>query len=554
MKKIISTIGITALLVAGFSSCQKVLDDIQPSGSTLSLEQLKKGAEASPDRAAAGLPGMYAALTARSSIINAQSDFGFPSFVCRLEHAGDNLVSTTHGYNWFNSELRLSSFNAKKSNPTIWIWNFSYKNIKLANDLLAPLKETKNPELLPILGQAYAQRAWNYFNLARVYQHTYAGNEDKLCVPLVTEETSKESLANNPRKKVKEVYDFILSDLEKALAALKGFKPAEKNKISEAVAYGLRSRVWMTMNKWKEAAADAQKAIELSGAKPYSIADCSIPNFDDVQTASNAMWGIIITAEDAVTKSGIANWTSMFTSLCFGASAYTTSVGTYKAINTRLFKQIPETDVRRGWWLYDKKEIQVEGKAIDYYTSPVLDKAYPGLAEKNALGKKGAKFIPYTVVKFAPNNKSIDDEINAVDFMLMRVEEMYYNLAESKAMGGDFAGGKKVLEDFVKTYRNPGFISVANDAKGLQDEIYFQKRIEFWGEGISWFDMLRMNKGIDRIDVANRDTGGYPERTRFNVKAGDALFVLQIPESEEQANKAIAGNNNELCKDPVDQL
>lgn len=548
MKKLLYTIGAIALLMLS-TGCQDKLDEIKPSGSTLSLEQLQKGASVSEDRAQAGLPGMYAMLTTYNVVYAMQGDFGYPSMAARLEHMGDNVVSTTHGYNWFSRELRWSNIQSKNSTPSNWSWIATYKNIKLANDIIAASSDPTSDAVKQALGQAKAQRAWNYMFLAQLFQHTYKGNESKPCVPIVTEETTSEELADNPRATVKEVYDFIVKDLTDAVELLKGYKPVTKNFISEATAYGLRARAYMIMNKWAEAAQDAQKAITVSGAQPFSIEDCSIPNFDDVQAAKNALWGIIITQEDGVTKTGIANWTSMFTSLCFGNGGYTTMVGTYKMINTRLWNRIPATDVRKGWWTGFPVDVPTEEGTVTLWTSPLLMKAYP-----NDAGWVSQELLPYSVVKFAPNNKSLNDPVNAVDFMLMRVEEMYYNLAESKAMAGDFAGGKKILEDFVKTYRDPQFASKANNAKELQDEIYEQKRVEFWGEGISWFDMKRLRKDFDRIDLTTGDNGGYPELTRFNIKADDPITILQIPESEEQANKAIEGNNNPLGTDPKDQM
>lgn len=534
-----------------FSSCQKQLDVIAPSGSELSLEQVRKGAKVSSDRADATLVGMYSQLTAREGVFRIQGDFGYPSFACRLEHAGDNVVSTTAGYNWFNGELRLSDFQNNRSTVSEWAWTATYTNIKIANDVISVNASAETPSAKIALGQAKAMRAWDYFLLAQLYAKTYVGHESDACVPIVDETTSPEQLSNNPRKTVKEVYTFILKDLDEAVTLLEGFEPEVKNKISGAVAYGIRCRVRMVMNDWAGAAEDARSAIKSFKKSPYSLADVSIPNFDDVQQGSGSMWGIIIGSEDYVTKSGIANYTSMFTSLCFGAGAYTTSVGTYKMINSRLWMRIPKSDIRRDWWVHNQVVLgkTKEGKDRIGYTSSLLHNAYPRLE-----GPLAAELLPLTVVKFAPTNKDPLFKENSVDFQLMRVEEMYYNLAEAMIMSGDIAGGKSLLIDFVQKYRDPEYNPTATSAKELQDEIYFQRRVEFWGEGISWFDMLRLNKGIDRVDVATKDTGGYPETCRFNVPAGDPTFTFQIPMSEEQNNKAIEGNNNPAYTPPTDMI
>lgn len=542
-------IGLTAVSMLSVG-CQDQFENIKPSGTSLSIEQVQDGSKLSADRAGAGIPGLFGQLNTREGVFKIQGDFGYPSFACRLEHLGDNVVSTTQGYNWFTRELQHTQNNLKDAIATIWAWNATYKNIKLANDIILVNRDLREDATArPVLGTAKAMRAWDYFLLAQLFGKTYKGNEQALTVPIIKEDTDPSALSDNPRLTNEEIYKFILEDLNDAAELMKGYTPSAKNFLSEAAVYGIRSRVHMVMNNWKQAAADAKMAIDLFAAKggaPYSIADCSIPNFDDVQTSKNAIWGVIITKEDPVTKSEIANYTSMFTSLCFGSGGYTTLVDTWKRLNRRVWEQIPTTDVRRDWFVHQKAQFG--------YTSPLLANAYGKQATLEDAKKNGITDVdwinykmrnnPLTVVKFAPTNKSLTEAENSVDFMLMRVEEMYYNYAEATAMGGDVAGGAKILTDFVKTYRNPEFNKTFADAKALQDEIYFQKRVEFFGEGISWFDMLRMKKGLDRVDVAKKDDGGYPALTRFNIPAGAINFTWQLPESEEQANKAVDGNNN----------
>src|SRR5690625_6462322 len=78
----------------------------------------------------------------------------------------------------------------------------------------------------------------------------------------------------------------------------------------------------------------------------------------------------------------------------------------------------------------------------------------------------------------------------------MRIEEMYLIKAEAEAMsGGD---GKGTLESFVQEYRDPDFVSSASSPEALQEEVFHQRRIELWGEGMNWFDIMRLNKGVDR--------------------------------------------------------
>ena len=56
--------------------------------------------------------------------------------------------------------------------------------------------------------------------------------------------------------------------------------------------------------------------------------------------------------------------------------------------------------------------------------------------------------------------------------------------------------------------------------------------------GVRAFDILRLNKGIDRRGA------GFPAAYVFNVPAGDNTLIYRIPESEEQGNSLISASDN----------
>ena len=83
----------------------------------------------------------------------------------------------------------------------------------------------------------------------------------------------------------------------------------------------------------------------------------------------------------------------------------------------------------------------------------------------------------------------------------------------------DEARGKQLLIDFAKT-RDPNFTyGQHNDAyynnstSAFQNEVWWQRRVELWGEGFSTFDIKRLNKGIIRSYAGTNHT----ENARWNV-------------------------------------
>ena len=145
-------------------------------------------------------------------------------------------------------------------------------------------------------------------------------------------------------------------------------------------------------------------------------------------------------------------------------------------------------------------------------------------------------YNPYTQVKFAPYNNVMENSTNANDIPLMRVEEMYLIKAEAEAMSG---GGNATLVDFVSTYRDAGYSFASTNGTDIQNEVYRQRRIELWGEGLNWYDVMRLNKPVDRRG------GGFPNATMvFNISAGDPLLLWRIPQKEIIANPALSEEDN----------
>ena len=110
---------------------------------------------------------------------------------------------------------------------------------------------------------------------------------------------------------------------------------------------------------------------------------------------------------------------------------------------------------------------------------------------------------------------------------------MYLILAEAQQMDGK--NGKATLEEFVKTYRDPSYSCTASN---VQDEIYRQKRIELWGEGRIWFDVMRLNKGVDRRGA------GYEPNCVLNIPAGDPILLWRLPQTEINGNSALTDADN----------
>lgn len=244
-----------------------------------------------------------------------------------------------------------------------------------------------------------------------------------------------------------------------------------------------------------------------------SIAEASRPGFNDI-TANNWLWGIKINETDRVVTTGICNFPSHMGSLCYGYA----TVGAWKKVNKKLFNEINETDARKGWFL------DGDGNSANLNST---EKAY--------LAAQGAP--AYTQVKFAPYQGKVGTSTNASDIPLIRIEEMYMIKAECEAQTAP-ATGAATLQAFVRQYRDPQYTLNASTKEGVVNAILEQRRVEFYGEGITWFDFIRLDKDFDRRGA------GYDATEVYNIKAGDNCLIWRIPYNEQQYNKQISEEQN----------
>lgn len=521
--------------------------DTEPNSNTVTSDQKSDVVEDNPDMVSASVSGITTMFSVFQNTSGEHNDFGYPSIMLFTDSRGIDMVGYDTGYNWFASGLSLLD-RATTTYINDCVWSTIYNQIYAANQVAALIDpETENSTLKFYLAQALAIRAFDYFTLAQLYQFTYEGNEDAPCVPLILDTNSEEAASNGiVRSTVAEVYGQIMADLNSAVDLLgaSDFRRADKRYVSYDVALGLRARVELVMQDWAAAAADAEAAIKSSASSPISIAAASKPGFK-AMTEPNWMWGIYIAETDRVVTSGIVNWPSHMGSLNYGYA----SVGAWRRINSTLYDQINSTDARKGWFLdSNAKSANLSAEQQEY----VNEMEIPA----------------YTQVKFAPYGDELYTSTNANDIPLMRIEEMYLILAEAQAMGGNPAQGAATLQAFVQAYRDPAYTCNAGSAEAVQNAVWLQRRIELWGEGLSYFDLLRLRKGIDRASTAwkSMDTGiaaynyqilDSKEGERAAIDAilsgnggatGEAInaLIYQLPNAEIEGNPMLRSKNNNL--------
>lgn len=518
-----------------FGSCADIDNQI-PEGGALTADQTQQTNIANPSRVDATFSGMFTQMANPNALYKAEvfvsrrdDDFGFVMQSLSNDLEGADLSSPDNDYNWFSNCGEMSSRNANYANPYIR-YVTPYREIGTCNEIIASYPEgTTEASAVNQISQARAMRAFSYMSLAPYFQFGYATAADSACVPILK---TGVDYTNNPRATVKAVYEYALDDLNYAVEHLEGAAArSSKAQIDINVAYGLRARVNLFLNNWDAAAADAEKAQ--SGYTPASISEVSVPAFCQL-SEHDWMWGIDITSDMVAGDDQHANASSWISA--FSADGYAAACQVTPFINKLLYDKIPDTDVRKGWWLNANSH------------SPLLSTLSWGDLKGDEIATGVIKagndvlkdvFLPYTNVKFGMKS-GIGSTTNNNDWPLMRVEEMILIQAEGLAKGtGGAARAKLVLENFVKTYRDPNYSADAG-GRSLEDEIWYQRRVELWGEGFFTSDAKRLNKNVVRFHGAG--TTNLSDAYQFNVAANDGWLNMRFPQREMDNNRGIIDN------------
>ncbi|MBO4742395.1 MAG: RagB/SusD family nutrient uptake outer membrane protein [Bacteroidales bacterium] len=457
-------------------------------------------------------------------MFNTPDDWGILMTMMSNDMEGADAFIPATGYNYFSVCNEYSSRNTTYRNTNIR-FRAPMNLIERVNELLTMVSgNVMTDNLRKQVAQLRALRAWANLILARGYQFNYQTAADQPCIPLLTENTADP--ANNPRATVQEVYEFILEDLDFAVTNLEGFVRTSKMQPDASVARGLRARAYLDRGEWAKAYSDAEAAA--AAYSPATVAEVSVPSFMDI-SEHNWIWGYDMPSGLPASVGGNGRYATTSSWLrSFSANAYATATQTYTCINTLLWDKIPASDVRKGWWVDGNLE------------SPLLEgMVWPGFNDvPNASdGADKLAYLPFTNVKFGCN--PIATKANDEDMPLMRVEEMILVMAEAKARLGENATAINILETFVLNYRDPSY-SVTAGGRTLLDEIWFQRRVELWGEGFALPDIMRLGKPLVRFhDTGNNIPDGY----RFNIPANDPWLLLRFPVGAINANQALVNND-----------
>ena len=527
MKNILKYTAIFSVLASVVTTgCIK---EVNPTGSSISAEQATASADAL--KSMSGAIANYAA-NANWSSNSVHTFYGYPSLCVQREVMSNDLTIADNPYGWYTTEQQNLGLSATSTFVQI-PWLMYTKLIALANDVIR-----MNPDLEAIVdsnkgyvGAAYAYRALAMIDMAQLYEfkannYTSKDGIEGLTVPYLHENMTVDYAKNNPRLPKADYLAKIYESLDAAVALLDGHTPATDKTLPDlAVAYGLYARAKLYEGEYALAKEYAEKALAAGSFAPLTEEQWTsvTTGFNDADSQTSWMLCTRTSSESSVVKTGIINFVSfMSNENVYGYGG--PGAGAYAMVDAKFYGQIADTDFRKLSWKAPAGHA-LEGK-VKFV--PATEE-YPG---SEALPEYGA-------IKFRPGDANPDDYMtgSATDFPMMRMEEMKFIIAECDARLNNDA---TALVDIVKT-RNPQYTCTLT-GNDLLREVFFQKRVEFWGEGIVFFDykrcpeLLQLNRGYKGTN--------HPELARFNCEGLAPWFNFPLNGYEAQDNKALTETNN----------
>ena len=451
--KIIISVLLISLI---FSSCGDDFLETEPT-QFMSDQQIKAATALDPNLAKASLTGVYSFMPARFvGGTTGHDDFGHKSQDIFGDMLCSDMALTASPYGWYRTIVQLTNTTDYTLNQTYIVWRYYYRVIQGANSVIDGFGG--NDAVLTTdaqrwnMGQAKALRAYAYFYLAQFYQKSY--NPSELILPIYKDT----KVPNQPKSSAADVYKLITDDLTEAVTLLATYNREAKYQINRHVAKALLAYAYGAMGDYSKVKTLTQEVIT-QGGFPLTTKAQAIGGFNDVNTAS-WMWGFDVTLANNL---DLVSWWGQVDSFTYSYQW----AGDRKAIDKGLFDQIKSTDVRKSQFLQSTTSYNLSCQGKFYDPAKIIG------GQRNV----------------------------TTDYIYMRIDEMYLLNAEASAKTGDEGNAKTKLKDILsRRFDNAADYAYIDALTGtaLQNEIYLQTRIEFWGEGKSYLAMKRTKATVTR--------------------------------------------------------
>lgn len=394
----------------------------------------------------------------------------------------DNLYISTINSNryldFFQINYTVSDVNGQG------IWQSAYSTILRANNVInSSLSGNENIDQLR--GEALAIRGFMYFELVKFFAKPYTVDPNSLGVPLIL---TYDPTLKPTRNSVQEVYTQIEKDLTDAANLMT--KDKSSGFFTKWAAKALLARMYQFKGEWDKALTASEDVINNSGYSLLQLND--VLSFWQNNTDRNDKVEVLFEVVfDATNNIGNSSLPYFFDQTGYGDALATES----------LYDLYSNTDVR--------KDLFIVGSPIRGADAKVVNKF--------------------------PNAGSADKDETKV----IRMSEVYFIAAEAAYHNNDEATARTYL-NAVASERDPAFAGYSSSGQALLDDVLLERRKELAFEGHRYWDLVRNNLNVTRVDLANN----YPGNVPLVLETSNFRRILPIPQGELDANPNIREQQN----------
>ena len=522
-------------LVLALSSCSKSWLDTKMTGGSLTEDEY----EQVPDINTASVRGLYVMLYADQAG-SGHTSFGQKSIDMATDMTASDMALVNNLYGWWGEEAALQGYKSDRSATTCFYY---YIMINNANNIIRKFNGSYGDSFTladtAALAQAKTMRALSYYNLAYLFSpavddnvttNYYAqfmnandlvgtgnGCNYPVCPIYNASEKQYDPVTNlliaQPLATVAEVYDFVIADLEDAIALFdlvgadynrESLLAVDQDVVKMLLAYAYLQAGAYDVYETEAGNADYfDKALALAedviANAPYSILplDEVLTNGFNNVNSDNWMWGHDVTVES---RTGLASFWGQIDVFTYSYAWAGSIIG----IDQTLWESIADSDIRKQWFDSsndgDKKNLNPYNKFFHE------DRAPGGVVDREWLS----------------------------DVVYMRIEEAYLIASEAAWRTGDLAKAK----DYLTTLVEQRDVTIAPQIAGYSEDefsayLYKNWRVEMWGEGRA----LRTLKRFCPEMYKERGKNHYYDLGAGNkVEFNNATLIFWMPSSEYKYN------------------
>lgn len=423
-------------------------------------------------------------------IKNGGADGYGQEFLVDTECMTDNFIPMNSGR---GTNLDGYRYTSVASNSHMDYYESAYRPAELASRVIneigiLPVGASRDN----IEGEARFVRALCHFDLARIYCKIPTQSADansSLGMPYLTE---FDPTGRPSRPTVADTYAQILNDLLLAKDLIGTSNTLAAGRANKNAVYALLSRVYLYMGDYPKVIQYGNLATNNGAA-----AVCPRGNFaalwDDVNSLG-VLFKLRIDLVDGSTP-GVA------------------------------FSQTTGQGIRSEF-VVPKDFMDLFGANDIRRTAYTTTSAYAGISYNH-------------IIKY---NGRLTGNPNIIDIKVLRVEEVYLNMAEAQYR---IDGTGLTYLDKVRAQRYSAFVSPAETGVALYDAIMKERRLEMAFEMDRFFTLKRLNLSVSRLATQGDNSSGggtLPEASSLNLPAGSFKWQLPIPQYQRDLNPNLQQN------------